>query len=153
MKNLALFFILFLSLSAFAQEKVYRQSDYVGTWKTYDDKTGKPNGKIELYLYKGSIKAKVLEGANVYNPDGSLAYDKKNPDPKKRNKTIKGMNFMYGFVWNPEKGSFEKGKVYDTRSGNTYSAKLVLVDRNKIKLTGYLGITLFGKSVYWTRIK
>ena len=151
MKNLIVLFTLLFSIGLSAQN--FTKADYTGKWKTYDDKTGKPNGRVEIYFSKGVLKVKVLEGPYVYNEDGSLAKDAKNPDPKKRNRYIKGMNFLYGFEWNEEDRAFVKGKVYDSRSGKTYSAKLKLVEKNKLKLTGYMGITLFGKTVYWTRLK
>ena len=146
---LAISFIAFSSLSA----QNWKQSDFVGIWRTYDEKTGEANGKVELYLSEGSIVAKVLDGPLVYKADGSKAKDLKNPDEKLRSKTIYHMNFLSGFQWDAENKKWIKGRVYDSRSGNTYSAKLELLDRNKIKLTGYMGITLFGKSVNWTRIK
>lgn len=150
MKALGLITLLFVSLSVGAQN--WKQSDYIGKWRTYDDKTGKPNGKIELYLSNGTIYAKVLEGPYVYDANGKLAKDVKNPDPKQKTRLIKGMNFLFDFTWNPENKTWVKGRVYDSRSGKTWSAKLELVDKNKIKLTGYMGITLFGKSVHWTRL-
>ncbi len=151
MKNLIVFLALICSFSLSAQ--TFTKWDYAGKWRTYDDKTGKPNGKVEIYFSKGVIKVKVLEGPYVYNEDGSLRKDVKNPDPKKRNRYIKGMNFLYGFQWDENNRRFIKGKVYDSRTGNTYSAKLELVEKDKLKLTGYLGITLFGKTVHWTRLK
>ncbi|MEZ4938063.1 MAG: DUF2147 domain-containing protein [Crocinitomicaceae bacterium] len=148
-----LIFVLALVFSSIIVAQNWKQSDYVGKWRTYDDKTGEPNGKIELYLSNGSIVAKVLEGPYVRNADGSMAKDVKNPDEKLRTRLILGMNFLYGFQWDAENTRWIKGRVYDSRSGNTYSAKLELVEKDKMKLTGYMGITLFGKSVYWTRLK
>ena len=150
MKNLFVLITLLLSVGLSAQN--FTKADYTGKWRTYDDNTGEPNGKVEIYFSKGALEVKVLEGPYVYNADGSLRKDVKNPDPKLRSRYVKGMNFLYGFEWNAEDKAFVKGKVYDSRTGKTYSAKLQLVDKNKLKLTGYMGITLFGKTVYWTRL-
>lgn len=150
MKQILTIFAVLLTLSLGAQ--TWKQSDYTGKWQTYDDKTGKPNGRIELYISNGTIYAKVLEGPYVRNEDGTMAKDTKNPDPKLRSRLIKGMNFLFDFTWDAENKRWVKGRVYDSRSGKTYSARLELVDKNKMKLTGYMGITLFGKTVYWTRL-
>ena len=44
------------------------------------------------------------------------------------------------------------GMIYDPNSGNTYKGTMRLVDRNTLKLRGYIGISLFGRSDTWTRV-
>lgn len=45
------------------------------------------------------------------------------------------------------------GTIYDPKSKNTYKCYLKLDDDGTMKVRGYKGISLFGKSQYWTRIK
>jgi uncharacterized protein (DUF2147 family) len=44
------------------------------------------------------------------------------------------------------------GTVYDPKSGNTYKAKMWRDGKN-LKLRGYIGISLFGRSSQWTPLK
>ena len=63
-----------------------------------------------------------------------------------------GMVFMYGF----EKRSdtkWENGTIYDPKSGNTYSCTMELDGPDKLKVRGYIGISLIGRTDVWTRVR
>jgi uncharacterized protein (DUF2147 family) len=84
-------------------------------------------------------------------PDDSPV-DQKNPDAAKRNEPLCGL-IMAGSL-KPEKGSttkWEDGWVYDPDSGSTYKAEMKLNGPDKLDLRGYLGISLFGRTMSWTR--
>jgi uncharacterized protein (DUF2147 family) len=48
-------------------------------------------------------------------------------------------------------GAWSGGFIYDPNSGKTYRCKLKLKDRNTLKLRGYIGISLLGRTDVWTR--
>jgi uncharacterized protein (DUF2147 family) len=48
-------------------------------------------------------------------------------------------------------GTFDGGKIYDPKTGKTYSVALALTESDKLKVTGYLGVKMLGKSFLWTR--
>ena len=58
-----------------------------------------------------------------------------------------GLNILTDFVFDDDE--YKNGKVYDPKSGNTYKAYLKLVEPKKLKLRGYVGISLFGRTSYW----
>ena len=76
--------------------------------------------------------------------------DLKNPDPARRNQPLCGLLFMYGFK-PTDPGSWEHGTVYDPDSGNTYHATMTLQPDGRLRLHGYIGISLIGASEIWTR--
>ena len=43
------------------------------------------------------------------------------------------------------------GSIYDPDTGHTYSCKLELLDPNKLKVRGFLGVSLLGRTQIWTR--
>ena len=47
---------------------------------------------------------------------------------------------------------WENGTVYDPKSGNTYSCLMDLDGPEKIKMRGFLGISLLGRTQVWTRV-
>ena len=152
MKIAVFLLVLLFSILGTSQTK-YPKDAILGKWQTYDEKTNEPNGIIQFLYIKGKLVGKVIDGPGVYNTDGSLKKDSKNSDHAKRNRLIKGMVFIYGLTWLPEEHKYNKGRIYDSRSGNTFSANMEMVSINKLKVIGYFGITLFGKTVYWTRVK
>ena len=45
--------------------------------------------------------------------------------------------------------TYKDGTIYDPKSGKTYSCKMT-IDGNKLKIRGYIGISLFGRTEVWT---
>jgi len=45
------------------------------------------------------------------------------------------------------------GKILDPRNGKIYKCYIKLVNKNKLKIRGYIGVSLFGKTAYWHRSK
>jgi len=59
---------------------------------------------------------------------------------------------MKDFVFE-EKGLWEDGEIYDPKSGKTYDCYLKLETPDKLKVRGYVGISLLGRTSKWTRAK
>lgn len=82
--------------------------------------------------------------------DGKQRIDRHNPDPALREREIVGstifeeVRFAGGRVW---KG----GTIYDPRNGKAYSCKMTLVDPETLKIRGFFGISLFGRTTVWKR--
>lgn len=41
--------------------------------------------------------------------------------------------------------------IYDPESGKTYSSDMYLKDKNTLKVRGYVGISMFGRTETWLR--
>jgi uncharacterized protein (DUF2147 family) len=76
--------------------------------------------------------------------------DRKNPDQALRNRRLLGLQIMDGFVYDSE-SSWDKGRIYDPESGKTYQSKITLVSPHRLKIRGYVGIPLFGRTTTWNR--
>lgn len=59
---------------------------------------------------------------------------------------------MKGFTTKDQK-VYEEGTVYEPKSGKIYSGKITQVSKDKLEMRGYVGLSMFGKSTYWTRVK
>lgn len=123
-------------------------TDVIGLWLSEEK-----DGKVEIFqkedgTFAGRTRWMVYNG--VENP---RVYDVHNPDSTKRNQLIVGMEMMYGFEF--KEGSWRNGKIYDPRSGKTYSARMKLKenDKNTLLFRGYLGIPLLGQTTTWTRVE
>lgn len=93
-----------------------------------------------------------LVGLSTDHADGDVPLDVKNPDAAKRNRPRCGLMLMGSMK--PAKdnaGKWEDGWVYDPESGNTYSGSMRLDGADTLKLRGYIGISLFGRTETWTR--
>lgn len=143
MKFTALFFVFvfFVSSSLFSQDPV------TGLWRNIDDETGKPKAEIQIYEENGVIYGKVIK-----------LLDKKEPNPlcKKcpaefKDKPIEGLRIMWGI--RREGNKYTDGNILDPKNGNIYKCRIELVEPNKLKVRGFLGISALGRTQYWYRIQ
>ena len=50
-------------------------------------------------------------------------------------------------------GKYEGGKIYDPKSGKTYSAKAELANGGKsLKVRGFMGVSVLGRTQTWQRV-
>lgn len=118
----------------------------VGTWKTIDDEENVEKSHIEIYEENGKMYGKVvklLEGATTSICDeceGDL-----------KGKPITGMVVLK----NLEKKDdyYEDGEILDPGTGKVYSCWAQLESADKLKLRGFIGFSLLGRTQYWYRVK
>jgi len=76
--------------------------------------------------------------------------DTKNPVKALQDRDVLGLELLTGFAW--DNGVYSGGEIYDPQTGKTYACKLTL-EGCKLKVRGYVGISLFGRTEYFERIK
>jgi uncharacterized protein (DUF2147 family) len=130
-----------LSIAAKADEG----SSPVGLWKTED-------AQVEIFEADGKLSGKIAALNKEYTSDGIEKTDISNPDPAKRSRPLIGLVFMTGFT--PEgSGKWDHGTVYDPKTGHTYASFLEYDGGDTLKLRGYIGISLIGRTAVWTKVK
>ena len=141
-------FLLAISFSTFAQSKAER---ICGLYYATDPGNGE-GSQIQIYKAPdGTYEGKVVWMQYPNHPTGEPRRDVKNPDPQKRNQTNVGLIIIQGFTYNASKDEWENGSVYNPVSGKTYRSFIKLEPDNKLKVRGYLGVSLLGKTVIWTK--
>jgi uncharacterized protein (DUF2147 family) len=131
-----------ISFEAYSQNKA---DDIIGIWLT----GGKEPAKIQLYKSGEKYYGKIIWLKNP-TESGKQRMDVNNPDKSKRSNPIIGLVMLTGFKFNGD-NEWKGGDIYDPESGNTYSSYLYLKDKNTLKVRGYVGISLFGRTETWTR--
>jgi uncharacterized protein (DUF2147 family) len=137
MKYTFLFTALFLGISVNAQE-------ITGQWETYDDKTQEKKAVIEIYQTDNLYYAKIVESF----VRGNDAICEKCEGAKK-NQPIVGLVIIENLKEDGDE--FNGGTILDPENGETYKCYLELINPNKLKVRGFLGISLFGRTQYWRR--
>jgi uncharacterized protein (DUF2147 family) len=102
--------------------------------------------KFMIYKSNGKYYGKVVWGS------GTQTTDEKNPNPQLRSRPLTGIVILNNFVFNG-KDTWTDGTIYDPREGKTYSCKITMKDNNTLEVRGYVGISLFGRTETWTRVK
>jgi uncharacterized protein (DUF2147 family) len=83
--------------------------------------------------------------------DGCQLRDRHNPDPSLRARRLLGLEVLRGLSPQPD-GTWSGGRIYDPTSGNTYTCRVTLEGEDRLRLRGYLGIPLLGRTTTWTRV-
>ncbi len=65
---------------------------------------------------------------------------------------VKGLDILSGFHFDSDK-KWEDGTIYNPRDGKTYSCYLKILEDGRLKVRGFVGISIIGKTNYWTRIE
>ncbi len=129
-------------VTCFAQVKA---DDIIGVWLT----RGKEPAKIQIYKSGEKYYGKIIWLQNPMD-NGRSKLDKNNPDKSKQNQAIVGLGILKGFRFDGD-DEWEDGDIYDPESGKTYSCFLTLKDKTTLKVRGYIGISLFGRTEVWTK--
>jgi uncharacterized protein (DUF2147 family) len=126
--------------------------DILGVWNNEEK-----DAKIEIYKCDDRYCGKIIWSKEPNYPAGSREgvpgtprLDHNNPDPALRKTPIIGLVIMRGFI-RADGDMWSGGTVYDPKSGKTYRGKMTLVSPNRLKLRGFVGIPLFGRTAVWTR--
>jgi uncharacterized protein (DUF2147 family) len=134
---------LIASLMASMLARAADKGSPLGLWRSED-------ATIEIFEDQGKLSGKIVALPDPRTPEGKEKTDIHNPDSAKRERPILGLVFMSGFTRKSDT-RWENGTVYDPKSGNTYSCFMELEGPQKIKFHGYIGISLIGRTVFWTR--
>ncbi|MGC9967671.1 MAG: DUF2147 domain-containing protein [Syntrophobacteraceae bacterium] len=123
----------------------------IGLWNTPDN-----DAQFEIYrcgsLYCGKIS--MLREPNNPPTDkempGRPKVDSLNPNPALRNRTLTGLPFISGFRYDGDNSW--KGMIYNPEDGRTYKCNFSMAGDNLLKVRGYIGIPILGKTQIWTRV-
>lgn len=140
-KTLLAIMLSLFSLGTWAQNS----DDIVGVWWTEEK-----DGKVEIYQVGDLFYGKLI-WMDEPTENGRPKRDEENPDPELRQRPIKGITLLKKLEF--DDGEWEDGEIYDPESGDTYSCHIEMESKNRLKLRGYIGFSLVGRSTYWTRVE
>ena len=124
-----------------------QKNSVLGKWKSIDDDTGKEMGVVLIYEENGKIYGKVIEITKPEDRD-KLCNDCAGED---KNKPILGLTVIRGLT--KDGHEYSGGKILDPKHGKYYKCYINLENPDKLKVRGYIGISLFGRTQYWHRVK
>ncbi|TDD98016.1 DUF2147 domain-containing protein [Flavobacterium cellulosilyticum] len=143
MKNNLLYIVLlFFSIQFYGQNNTV-----IGKWKTIGDETGEAKSIVEIYEKSGKIYGKIIEILEEKNKKKVCV----KCTGEDKNKPIIGMTIIKGL--SKEGTEYTNGKILDPSNGMLYKCFITLESKDKLKVRGYIGIPLFGRTQYWLRIK
>lgn len=119
----------------------------IGNWKTLDDVTQKEKSIIQIFEQDGKIYAKITE---LLTP-GDENKICEECEGTNKDKPLKGMIIIDGLKKDGDE--WNNGKILDPKNGKIYKCYITLEEANKLKVRGYIGFSLIGRTQYWYRIE
>lgn len=138
--TLLIIIVLFFSITGNSQS-------ITGKWKTVDDETGKEKSIVEIYESEGKIYAKIVK-LLIKSEENKVCENCKGAN---KNKPLKGMIIINGLK--KDGNEWNGAKILDPKTGSEYKCYITLEEPNKLKVRGYMGFALLGRTQYWYRVK
>jgi uncharacterized protein (DUF2147 family) len=126
---------------------LFSQGQIVGTWYNVDDEDGKPKSHIKIYEKNGKLEGEVIKLLPAATTSICNECEGKN-----KGKPIVGMKILWDLQKENET-AYEEGEILNPKNGKIYSCNIELESPDKLKVRGYLGFSLIGKTQYWYRVK
>jgi uncharacterized protein (DUF2147 family) len=127
----ALLLILFATAQA-------QSAGILGNW------TNPTGSTIQIYTCGSKICAKLV----AIRKGAPTRMDEKNPNPALRKQSLCGLQIGRDFESaGPDRA--QGGRLYDPESGKTYTGSMTR-QGDKLKLRGYVGLPLFGRTETWS---
>jgi len=118
-----------------------------GKWQSIDAETGTTEATIEIFEEQQKAYAKIIDILNPDDKNKICIYCK----GKNKDKPILGMIILEGLEKDGDE--WNGGKIVDPKNGNSYKCYVKLQNTNTLKLRGYIGFSLFGRTEYWQRFE
>jgi uncharacterized protein (DUF2147 family) len=118
----------------------------IGKWKTIDDASGEAKSIVEVFSKSGKVYAKVVDILDPANKNSIC----KNCAGDDKNKPILGLTIIKGL--SKDGSEYNSGEILDPKNGKLYKCTLSLESKDKLKIRGYIGFSLLGRTQYWHRV-
>jgi uncharacterized protein (DUF2147 family) len=128
-----------------AQQLAPKLQNAIGHWQVVNG-DGSHGGKVDTYLENGKLFGRVTEVRPGRTPKDLC--DKCSGEYK--NQLILGMVIMRNF--HAEGDDWVDGTVVDPENGKQYKGKIWAAGKDALKMRGFVGISLLGRTESWVRI-
>ena len=118
-----------------------------GVWVTQDDATGVKKSEVTIYWENNKLYGKITK-LLLPEDQGKKCVECKGED---RGKPIEGMSIVRDLVYVDD--NFEDGTIMDPKSGKVYDCYIVMEDDNTLRVRGFLGFSILGRTQIWERKK
>ena len=137
--------ILMLLFSGILSAKAQQADAITGVWNNTEK-----DGQIEIFKENGKYSGKIVWLKDP-SENGKPKLDKNNANASLRNQPILGLKILKDFTF--EEGTWEDGTIYDPKNGKTYSCVISLKSPEVLEVRGYIGVSLLGRTVLWSRAR
>lgn len=137
-------FVIFVFIGSVLKSFAEKPDDVLGEWYSENNES-----LVQIYKSNGKYYGKLMWLKEPMRR-GQPKMDDFNPDEKLRTRPLIGLVILKDFVFDGD-NEWKDGKIYDPKSGKTYSCYMKFKEKNVLKIRGYFGISLIGRTTLWTK--
>jgi uncharacterized protein (DUF2147 family) len=122
----------------------------VGEWLTESG----PKGYARVRISKagdGTYVGHIIWLSQPNTAAGTPKLDAENDNPKLRTRPVVGLQILSGLRYDADDKEWQDGSIYDPESGNEYSCYFERLADGRLRLRGYLGVSLIGRTSYFRK--
>jgi len=118
----------------------------LGVWETIDDKTGEPKSHVKIYEKNGQYFGRVVKLLPAATTDVCI-----DCPGDKNGKSL----YDIDVVWDMRdyRDYWSYGRIVDPADGSVYKCNISMDGNDKLKVRGYIGFSLIGRTQTWYRVK
>lgn len=140
MINIKVVIIIFLS----GFYSISNAQSIIGEWETFDDLTGDKLSVVEIYNINDIYFGKII---HLFEDSLDSVCDQ--CEDGDHNKPIIGLVIIKNLIKDDDE--YNEGTILDPNNGKSYKCYMELIGTNKLKLRGYIGFSILGRTQYWQR--
>jgi|SRR5690554_3363254 len=118
----------------------------IGLWDTEDNQ-----GQVQISRCADKLCGDLVWVEDALDDQGQPQLDVHNPDESLRGRPLEGMRILWDMQPSGDGKTWKDGRVYDPESGKTYQGRITLEELDVLKLRGFVGAPMFGRTSTWTR--
>lgn len=120
----------------------------IGKWKTVDDSSGKAKSYVEIWEENGKFFGKIT--ALLDQPPDDLDPKCTKCEGDQKDVRVTGMTILKDLKKDGDE--YSGGRITDPDNGKTYKCYIAVQEGGKkLKVRGYVGFSLLGRTQYWHR--
>ncbi len=151
MKKLAKSLVVLLSFLMISVSFAAVSGAPTGLWRTIDDKTGQQKSVVRISLSGGKLYGTIVKVSPGENMTGDVCTGCKG---RYKDKSLVGVTIMQGLTQDSSNPSqWSGGSITDPKDGKSYRCLVNYTSNGQIEVRGYVGVSMFGRSQTWYRIK
>lgn len=130
-----------------------QSSSPVGQWRTIDDETSEPRAVVEIYEEDGKLYGRIVEILKARdeaprNDEGQIICTE--CEGEKKDQPVEGLVIIEDMEKDGNRWS--GGTILDPENGKAYKARMELEGEDRLKVRGYIGLPLLGRTQTWYRV-
>lgn len=124
----------------------------LGVYKVVGETTGELS-HVRIYRNGDKYYGRIIWLEHPSNADGTKRLDTMNPNPKLRTLPADEILILDGLHYDAKKEQWTGGTIYNPVDGKVYDVMAEFENDKVLRVRGYIGSLMFGKTYLWDRLE